>query len=88
MSLSRRRPKKVLMRPASNAIPKLSRYDASTRGAVTASKNAGQVMLVDLIMTADSGIKTISDRYTMVYPRERPNPGKIEVFFVLNIQRV
>ncbi|EWS62547.1 hypothetical protein Y695_04224 [Hydrogenophaga sp. T4] len=45
-----------------NDAPNVSRYEASTRGAVTASQNCGQVSVKVLKTSADSGISTIRHR--------------------------
>ena len=42
-----------------NEAPKVSRYEAITRGAVTASQNCGQVSVKVLKISAESGINTI-----------------------------
>ena len=42
-----------------NEAPNVSRYEASTRGAATASQNCGQVMEKLLNSRASSGISTM-----------------------------
>ena len=69
------RPKKTLIVAAIREAPKLRRRDASTLGAVTTSQKWLQPNPVLRMNTADRGIRTISDRYTMVYPRVSPKPG-------------
>jgi hypothetical protein len=60
------RPKTQLIAAARNDMPNESSSDASTRGAVTVSQKASQVSVNVLMNTADSGISTISARYSSV----------------------
>jgi hypothetical protein len=60
---------------APNDAPKVSRYDASTRGDVTASQNAGHVIVNVFRNAADSGISTMNPRYSSVKPSARSKPG-------------
>ena len=50
------------MPAATNEVPKLSLYDATTRGAVTTFQNASQPSVAVLKNTADNGISTSSER--------------------------
>ena len=52
-------PKNALTAAARNEMPKLTRYDASTRGEATASVNSDQLMAEVLMNAAESGISTI-----------------------------
>ncbi len=56
------KPKITLMNAPSSAAPKLSRYDASTRGEVAAAQKASTPWLADFRKTAPSGISTSSER--------------------------
>src|SRR5579864_6398456 len=56
--------------------PKLSRYDARTRGADTVSQNACQPRPALRKKMVASGIRTISPRYARANPRASPNPGR------------
>jgi len=56
--------------------PKVSRYEASTRGPVTAAQNWSQLRVKVLNTRAESGISTIRLRYRRVYPSVRLKPGK------------
>jgi hypothetical protein len=47
---------------ARNEAPKVSRYEATTRGELTALQNAGQVIVAVFRNAAASGTRTISDR--------------------------
>src|SRR5882757_9418228 len=78
-------PKITLIRAAINEAPKLKRREAVTRGAVTTSQKWPQPNPRLRMNTADSGISTSSDRYTMVYPRVRPKPGSTRCGFGLLI---
>ncbi len=55
-------PNTALTAAASSEAPKLSRYEASTRGLLTAAQNACQLMVKVLRKAADSGISTIRPR--------------------------
>jgi len=57
------------------AALKLNCNDFKIRSELRISHKPSQPMPNDLIKTADSGIKTINDKYARVKPRERPNPG-------------
>src|SRR5664279_5906878 len=70
------RPKPALIPAAMSDAPNVSRYDASTRGDVTASTNAGHVMVAVFKNVAPSGNSTIRPRYSMVYPSVRRKPGR------------
>src|ERR1035437_7050275 len=70
------RPKPALIPAAMSDAPNVSRYDASTRGDVTASTNAGHVMVAAFRDVPPSGISTIRPRYSMVYPSVRRKPGR------------
>ncbi len=59
-------PKITLISAAVNEAPKLKRRDATTLGAVTTSQKWPQPDPKLRKNTADRGISTISDRYTMV----------------------
>ncbi len=56
------RPKKAFSTAAPKDAPKVSRYDAITRGEVTASQNAGQVMVKVLRNAALKGTRTMNPR--------------------------
>src|SRR5450830_62409 len=68
-------PKITLSSAANNEAPNVRRYDAITRGDVTALTKASQVMVKVLRHTADKGIRTISVRYNSAKPRDRRKPG-------------
>ena len=72
------------MQAAANAAPKLSLYDATTRGSVTVAKKSDQPMDVVLIKIMDSGNKTSILTYNIVNPSDNPNPGKILCFLNLH----
>src|SRR6476661_4913235 len=55
--------------------PNVSRYEAITRGDVTAATNWSQVSVKVFRTRAASGISTIRLRYSSVYPSVRLNPG-------------
>src|SRR5690606_1983935 len=61
---------------ASKAAPNASRYDATTRGAVTVSQKPSHPRPALLIGKAASGINTSRLRYSTAYPREVPKPGR------------
>ena len=63
------------MAAASSEAPKLSRYDAITRGAVATCQNSVQPSDELLMNTAANGMSTISERYESVTPIDRPKPG-------------
>src|SRR5882672_502152 len=69
------KPNTTLISAASSAAPKVSRYDASTRGPVAAAQNASHPWPVDLTNTADNGMRTSSDRYVSARPNVGPKPG-------------
>jgi hypothetical protein len=60
---------------AANDAPKVSRYEASTRGAATASQNAGHVIVNVFRNAAESGISTMKPTYSSVKPSARSKPG-------------
>ena len=49
-----------------NEAPKVNRYEASTRGPVTAVQNCSQLRVKVLNNKAESGISTIRLRYSTV----------------------
>ena len=53
----------------------MSRYDARTRGDVTVSTKVPQLTVKVFRNTADSGIRTMKQRYSSEKPRARLNPG-------------
>ena len=59
LALATSSPNTTLMAAARKEAPKVSRYEASTRGEVTAAQKASQLMPKVLITSADSGIRTI-----------------------------
>ena len=69
------RPNSTLISAAISEAPKLNRREASTRGAVTTSQKWPHPKPALRMNTADSGINTSSERYTMVYPNVSPKPG-------------
>ena len=72
------------MQAAANAAPKLSLYDATTRGSVTVAQKSDQPIDDVLIKIMDSGNKTSKLTYNIVNPSDSPNPGKILCFLNLH----
>src|SRR5512138_1420813 len=68
-------PHTALTIAAASDAPKVSQYDARTRGDVTAVQNAGQVIDAVFKNAAASGISTIMLRYSSVKPSARSKPG-------------
>src|SRR5687768_5023863 len=68
-------PKNAFTNAAANEAPKVSRYEATTRGVATASQKAGQLMVKVLRKAADSGMSTMKLRYSSVNPSARSKPG-------------
>src|SRR5450631_2554225 len=68
-------PNTALTAAASSAAPKLNRSEATTLGAVTTAQKCPHPESRLRKNVADKGIKTINDRYSMVYPSVSPNPG-------------
>ena len=58
-------------------VPKLSWYEASTRGAVTVDQNSAQLNDVVRRNRAAVGINTIKLRYMSVKPIDKPKPGRM-----------
>ena len=68
------KPNTALIKAPISDAPKERRSEASTRGAVTIAQNASQPSVADLKNVAESGIRTISDRYSTVYPIGQAEP--------------
>ena len=58
-----------------NDAPKVSRYDASARGAVTACQNCAHVIEAVFKNVPPNGINTSKLRYSSVKPIAKPKPG-------------
>src|SRR5215470_10255668 len=58
--------------------PKLRRYAAITRGFDTAAANWAQLTVAVFCASAESGSRTISERYKRVKPIASPNPGRTD----------
>ena len=65
----------ALIAAASSDAPNVSRYDATTRGAVTVCQNCCQVSVAVFRNSADSGSSTMRLRYSTVNPIVSPKPG-------------
>src|SRR5262245_9398641 len=70
-----RKPNTALTIAARNAAPKLKRYAASVRGAVTVSAKSCQDRLAVLSASMESGMSTIRPSQKSAYPIDRRKPG-------------
>src|SRR3984957_12508082 len=68
-------PNTALTAAASSAAPKLNRSEATTLGAVTTAQKCPQPESRLRMKVADKGMRMMRDRYSIVYPRVKPNPG-------------
>jgi hypothetical protein len=65
----------VLIRAAAKEAPKVTRYEATTRGSVTVDQKVDQGRSAVRTKIVASGSKMIRLKYVQVIPRERPKPG-------------
>ena len=71
------------MADATNAVSRLTRKLASTRGLVIVSQNSAGLSFAVYITSDASGISTTILNMEIVTPRDNPNPGITRLLFFL-----